>query len=577
MKISLITFLFLLGFHAPALAFNCKDLYAAGYPDPRFPAGLECSLAKRVEVDGVQVTVYHYAKSFPHFPEDTGFGYRSLEVFADVYNALVLLNPELSTKLRFSGLNFIFTDHLPEDTEVAKVQIDHAQDGEACPIVVYASAFRKQTPGRQKQMLAHEIFHCIQDTMWREKVTGVPKNVRAWWSEGSAVWFSNLIYPSHNQEFDYNTSYDGSVSLVEQKEPYASHLFFQTLSQSWTGVQGVLDLIRYLPSSGTSTDQANVLLNQPSMELNFHKFAEEITSNRIKDFDGKHMATSMAGEPKQEKISEGERILNWTLDPLTIQITELEIPAQSIIYIENISESEKNPISFRGTTTGLWDLLYPKYPNSIDMSCKKSHKYVELLSSYAGKNDSGVPENFAVKVKAQKTPCQCFEAEKFDSCLYGDYEIDPTSIEAMFRRIFKGDYTVEKSSGKYDLSISGTQRFNFTQTNFMTSVVLHDAAHGDIRASVTLNGTTNAIGKHPAKNELCFSDLGDDYNIHIKIEFPQGAAESDQPYSQFEDLSSGGPLRYTCNAQELILLRPLPTGPEGETEYHPIRFKRVVH
>lgn len=558
-------------------AFNCKDLYVKGYPDERFPAGLECSLAKKVEVDGVTVSVYHYTKGFPISPDDTGFAYRAMQVYADVHNTLMFINGDLYPKLSFDGLTFIFTDHPPEGIEVAKVRIGHYQDGEQCPVIVYASAFRKKSPDEQKQMLAHEIFHCIQDKLWLDKKLGMGK-LDDWWSEGTAVWFSNLVYPSNNQEFAYNDFYNGDESLVEQSAwPYSAYLFFQSLSQSWLGVQGVLDLIKDIPGSGTYKDQEMAVINRPSSELIFHTFAEELTSFRIKDFDGNYMKTTMASEPTQEEVTEGEQLIDWTLDPLKIQITELKLPAHSIVYVENVSESYKNPISVRANSSGLWDILMPNYPMSVDTTCKKGPRWINLLSSYAGKNDSGVPENFQVKVKARKAECKCIEKELFDPCLYGTYEIDPKSIDNMFKRIFQDKkFTVEKSSGRNDLTISGAQGFKFDQTNFTSSVILHDDQLGDIRASVTMNGTTDALGKHPNKGELCFSDLGDEYSIKIRVEFPQGVAESEQPYSQFEDLTAGDPLKYTCSSAELILLRPLPTGPDGSLEYLPIRFKRVT-
>ncbi|UOF02670.1 hypothetical protein [Bdellovibrio reynosensis] len=569
---SLLTFVLLFGFCA--WGYNCKELYVKGHADPRFPAGLDCKLEKKFDVSGVPVHIYQYTKDFPQHPEDLQFAYRATQVFHDVYNTIVRVNPELYPRLRFTGLNFILTDHPPEDTEIAKVQIGHAQEGELCPIIVYAANLRKESPDYQKQELAHEIFHCVQDLVWQEKMN-VPKAIRSWWSEGTAVWFSNLVYPSNNQESYWNASYSFDDNLVEQKEPYAAYLFFQSVSQSWLGLQGVISLIKDMPISGTSDDQAKAVLDTPSMNLLWHTFAEEITSSRILDFNGKHIVTSVIGEPEEEDIEEGEDVLEWDLAPLTMQVTELKVPAQSITYIENLTESYNNPISFRNSGAGMWGQLFPNWPYAIDTSCKKNTHFVNMLSSYAGQNDSGVPENFKVRIKSQKTECKCIDAEQFDPCLYGNYKIDPKSIDNMFRRIFQDKkFTVVQSSGGYDLMITGTQRFNFTQTGFTAAVILHDDDHGDIKASVSLDGTTDAIAKHPKKGELCFSDIGDEYNIKIRVEFPQGVAESEQPYSHFQDLAAEGPMKYTCNSNELTLLRPLPTGEDGATEWIPIVFKR---
>ncbi|MFN8370659.1 MAG: hypothetical protein U0T83_08565 [Bacteriovoracaceae bacterium] len=163
--------------------------------------------------------------------------------------------------------------------------------------------------------------------------------------------------------------------------------------------------------------------------------------------------------------------------------------------------------------------------------------------------------------------------KKFDPCLVGKFKIDANSIEKMFSKIFKDNYTVESASGDYRLLVDSFQKFSFDFNLFTVSVIIHDETLGDIRAKVSLTGNTQANGKNIEKDALCFSDIGDDLKIHVRIETASGIIESEQPYNQFDEFGNGQ-LKYVCNKSELIFLRKLPSGDMGENEIHPIRFIR---
>jgi len=565
-------FIFLMFFisnvHAGEL--NCRGLYKAGYPDPRFPEGMNCILAKNEMVGTTPFQSFHYTEGFPLVPDDEKFQDTAFEVFNDVLNKLEELKPTLSKKLSINGLTFILSNHDPVSTEVAKVKIGHAAEGENCPIVVYSKAFNKNSISRKKQMLAHEIFHCVQDKIWREKKLGVDNKIDAWWIEGSAVWFSNLIYPSANQESDYNFDYQGELSLVSQENPYSTHAFFQSLSQSWLGIDHVISYFNSMPDSGGSDDQLRAALRLPSLSLHFHRFAEQLLGNKILDFDSSFMTTNLASDPVRHKVLEGSNSLSWELDPLLISLHEIELPAKSIISLDNTSVDDDGDLSYRTSSASDWEGFYKGYPVTVDLSCKAHTRSIEILSTHASNKDK---RKFSFEVNSKKSECKCIDKEKFDPCLYGNYQIDSKSIDEMFKKIFKGKYTVEKSEGDYGLSIDHLQQLSFDLKSFKVSVIIHDEVFGDLKASVTSTGKTQAIGKLPEKQTLCFSDISDDIMFKVSIEMPFGTVESAIPYNHFEDLAIGT-LKYQCSASELVLIRELPTGSDGSMEAHPIRFKR---
>lgn len=562
----------------PALAMNCKELWIKGYPDERFPEGLECTFSKKIEMWGFEANVYHYAASFPRAPEDTGFSFIAQEVFTDFLKAAKRFNTESSTRLNIKNVTFILTDHKAEGTEIAKVRIGHANEdeNEPCPVVVYKDSLKLFSPQVQKQLIAHELFHCVQDTLWREKALGPTKRAREWWTEGSAVWFSNYVYPDANQEYVYNNTYEGHSPLVLQQEgfSYASYLFFQSLSHEWMGVDGVIGLIRSLPDSGGTGEQMKAVVDYSSMNLIFNSFAKDLTSMQIKDFNSSFIPSHMLDTAENVDVKIGSHVEEWYNEILTIKVKELRLPPKSIVTIDiDPDDDGNNPMSFRGTAgTGLWNDMYKGYPTTIDMSCKAVPRFAEVLSSYAGTDP--LNEKFRLKIKAEKADCQCEDKVEFDKCLFGDYALDKASLDKIFSRIFRfRTYEVENSHGEYLLNVAAGQKFTFKEKEFSASVIIKDETYGDIRVFVKVTGSTDALGKLVSKNELCFSDIGNDYQIYQRIEMPYGTVENTMPYSQFEDFTRG-PVGYSCKGNELIFKWKLPTGAEGENEEHQLRFVR---
>ena len=103
---------------------------------------------------------------------------------------------------------------------------------EPCPITFYPYGM---TAGYEdfKQALAHEAFHCIQSThFWDQMDIGSRDN--RWWIEGTAMYFSNVVYPDFNKEWPFSQSYDpgdgsvGAMTLFDHV--YGSNFFFQDLS-----------------------------------------------------------------------------------------------------------------------------------------------------------------------------------------------------------------------------------------------------------------------------------------------------------------------------------------------------------
>jgi len=95
-----------------------------------------------------------------------------------------------------------------------------------CVIGVFPVSLR-DSENNFKQSIAHEMFHCFQFVnMARNHMFGYDD--KKWWIEGSAEYFSNVVYPSNNAEFGFSGDLDSGMldhSLLSMS--YADFAFFK--------------------------------------------------------------------------------------------------------------------------------------------------------------------------------------------------------------------------------------------------------------------------------------------------------------------------------------------------------------
>jgi hypothetical protein len=82
------------------------------------------------------------------------------------------------------------------------------------------------SPQQASQDIAHEMYRCIQDTVLARKPAGATR----WAIEGSANYFSNLVFPSANLEREADVKYPSDLTIY--KHNYDASLFFQAIEQS---------------------------------------------------------------------------------------------------------------------------------------------------------------------------------------------------------------------------------------------------------------------------------------------------------------------------------------------------------
>lgn len=183
----------------------------------------------------------------------------------------------------FRNVNVIFSGLIYSDAGVnAGAYTNVPTETEPCPLVLYAPIF--QLPEAYfKQTIAHELFHCFQHWNFPQQTDVIGTEAENWWVEGTAEYFSNVVYPDTNYEYRFINDFDtrSSRESILQME-YENFLFFQFLAHTIQH-RGIFDLIRTLPTSGGEAEQLTALSRYPQMNVYFQSFALSYIDRNIRD------------------------------------------------------------------------------------------------------------------------------------------------------------------------------------------------------------------------------------------------------------------------------------------------------
>lgn len=203
------------------IALDCDDLETIGFDERA--GGEECLYFDERSVDGHRLRVY-YPRSW-YQDEDRevliGATFDAMEASNRVYAQLA---PE---QLTVGNINAVFslTDAGWNQDAAATVWVP--REGEdACPLVVFPTGSASRPIDEYQQLIAHEVFHCVQNLS-----LPAPTAADKWWREGSATYFSNVVYPEVNYEHGFTGVFDGeSLESPLTDLAYATTVFFQYFS-----------------------------------------------------------------------------------------------------------------------------------------------------------------------------------------------------------------------------------------------------------------------------------------------------------------------------------------------------------
>jgi hypothetical protein len=320
---------------------------------------------------------------------------------------------------------------------------------EFCPIVLYPDllTFSK---AHQMQIVAHEIYHCVQKVTWPNPVADVVQNRSEgqFWFESIAQFMSNDVYPTH--DFEYHPMFgrfDPQMPFMMQESPYLSEGFFQ----------GLLWLIGASPSrihqlqslfGRAGRTAAQEVMALPNIDQNFHLIARNMSFQELRD-SSSAIAPWRVEKREIPVPSTPTSRVNVNFVDFSTEPFELVFPKKGRYRI-NATLPPGSKLSIRKAGDSTW---LDHFPRELLVECSSDLKMEGIITRAA----ADIATNLTTLdiEREENDTCGCeIEEKPTDACLFGEWEVNPTDVADFMNRATSGALQIH--------SVTGTLKLKFT-------------------------------------------------------------------------------------------------------------------
>jgi hypothetical protein len=428
----------------------CRTLWSTGFDMPEGDPEPICLEYVEIGIGGLAHRIY-YPSYWEEDAPERGLlepTRQALEQSLETYNAYGP-NPVAGTDIVFTDLDY-GGDVTSGGTVVAAA--DQILRRERCHVAVFpAGTFVGLRPdgsglGVYQQTIAHELFHCYQYTNLAAQESGPSGDSPDWWIEGSAEYFGSVVYPTVNAEFEYLDDLDAvspASSLIFYS--YAASAFFQYLDvQGGMSPEGIVDILRLMPTSGGYDDQQATVAGLPGMADAFHEFGRSYLDKQLQDLGGGVVPLHPhPGESASFGVGPGEA--HFTLDPLVLHRYRLSFADHARFTVRLETEGVNRNAARPASAPGAWSVLPPE----INTECGDS-EYVLLGTSVVppGADEVAIDLTTHGERVEEDQPC--------DECVVGTWQLDNASYLAHLGGLWP---VVQAGLGAFGLSSDGAEVF----------------------------------------------------------------------------------------------------------------------
>jgi hypothetical protein len=520
---------------------DCSSFWAKGFPDPSITTSYPCRLF--FDTASAPVELYRYEKGWSESAAEVS----ALNNLAQALNETI---PLLSKWGWLRPVKLILVNFLGTKEEAyAELFSRHpASEEEPLPIIIYQDVLSFK-PEVQKQILAHELFHAWQNT---QHPSGTYYASASWWMEGSADFFSNLVYPATNYEYRTLEEFDFNSSLIDQKSPYTTWLFFQSLANSYIGESGVKYILNVLGKNDSAFrfKQYEALNSVSSIGLHFHRFQEEFALAKIQDQDGNMVPTGY--RPRDTwTLTGAEATHKAKVHPFAFNGIRVELPPGGTNQFRLSAEEGVEASFLRSIDSKSFEPFLADYPYEIDTACKaKPSPSLFIFSAASPKSD---PKSAEVRFKFEAKDCGCKDSPvELPSCWTGAFALDEDSMRSFMREALKPN-TLTDLKAQGELRIDPTGRIQLIPGEILARVkVLKTDSDDPEKPPIVIEygpiaGLTRAKMALQPENKVCFRDIETDLWAFVKIYFGDEVLKQGYPIEAVDP--DGLSVRAICNDQ----------------------------
>lgn len=515
----------------PRQTVPCASVWPTGFPEDVEDPPL-CLLYRTLTLGGSTVRIYYPVerRDDPAFMAYVDAAAEALQDSHAVYSPL--------TPLR--DVTVIFT--LLEDADGTAAQVPGldatAHGSRPCPISVFPEATTWEI-NDFKQAIAHELFHCAQ--FWRTGDLGYGDS--HWLLEGSAEFFSNLVYPANNLEQRY-------IETFNQRSPYRSIMdmtyenavFFQYLGGRFGPeyILGMMDAIT--PHLHSHSDQLAALAGYRDFPTAFHDFGEAYLRREITDTSGGPWAIVPYVLPENiYTIGEAREVFMSTA-PFTVQRYLLLFESGREYDVARTTSGEPGRDTWRPTEPFAG---FVEIPPTLRLTCETDPRRLTLLTS--------LPPSASVTSQSELT-LNFTRAEGemalVDCCLVGTWEQGTDIIRRNLEAIIPPPMTILNVTGRFLLAITAEGTMTFTPQDYSGTVRTPDGTVGTVRV------VGSSVGTYTLPEIGTIVSTGESANFVETLTLPSGTVSIPLDSASLGGPFSGGAFTYTCTDTTLIAYPP---------------------
>jgi hypothetical protein len=539
---------------------ECQSMAENGFGSDYIAEGA-CYVEKKIELNGNTHMLY-YPSSWQGDEEKQAL----VEHAATGLTDSVLIYTGFG---KIHDINMMFS-LLPDTDNPNTLAFESQTDkGATCPLTLLPGASASSAE-IFKQTIAHEVFHCFQD--WN--FTTEPYDSNAWWLEGSSEYFSNVVYPTVNDEHVWKNRFDlisRNKSLQDMK--YENFIFFQHAANTY-GDNSLIELLRTLGAGGGA---ASSLAGYQKMSATFQEFVVGYLSQGIMDNDGSMIyvenpvttGEDQINKEREAKYSTSSFVVTRYLIKYKKELRFLQDPQED-------GDGKYSTVLFKERQDpSKWSALPPE----LRSTCKEDIKYMFALSS----TTSSTPYKFTANVnKVEEASC--------DPCLLGVWQVDNVGFAEYIMALsesqggmeglppgsqlavdIQGDYLLEfkedselttrRNEFTIQVGITDQEGFSFTTVIDSQGSGQYSTTDGEILKLMNLTDYVNKAQGfvNGAPISVTLTPGGGTYSMF-------GATAAGPGYENKDDGPDSMSASYTCDQETFVVTHP---------EYGDLLFNRV--
>jgi len=466
-----------------------------------------------------------------------------------------------------------------------------SRNSDICPIYSWGGAngylfssaarFRSQA----QQIIAHEMFHCVQYINFRDQAS-VGRSYAIHWIEGGAEYASDVAFPNANQEMGWNSRFDNlSDSTPWHRMDYEAYVNLMGYANQAGGLDSLYNLMSRMPTTNGYEAQARALSNLGEMQEIFHTIGEKYLSRQLVDNGGNTLTTNPTfGD--EVSIDNTQEYATGTI-PLVHHRVKLKFEEDKKYGITTDTEGpegESSVIFLDEVRSGNWKEVPEHVPEEEDGGPDQDKVGVEhcnddiddeikdyllLVTSMSGENrthtlklDVEVEEEESLEEGGEGIP----EEPQIDECLIGTWELDPSSVDYLIGDI---ENLAEENAGEHftfnTFETTGQTCFNRDNYSFSTYTNRFEI---EAFSDFIPDEVTNVLQDFGTETRAKYSASDGVITSWAQVGDGGGFFTAESPsVREFQDIPVSGSkvtqLSYQCSGSNLSITTP-GTGPTGE-------------